>query len=561
MLGLLRTRGGAGRATALAAAVAAAAIAGCGGGGESGGGATAATTAGNGAAGSAQAAATPRGTRPLDSATWWVYYRAPYTLDPIKLDDYPEDQIIGNMCESLLRTTADYRLEPGLAASWSNPDPRTWVYELREEARFWNGRPVTAEDVVFSLERNLDPALASFYRTPYLNVASIRATGPREVTIRLKRPDYTFHARLGSLGAAVIEKAFTERAGDRFGTPDVGVMCSGPFQLDSWNGSTDLTLRADPGYWDPELRPRLKRLRFVWPQDATTVSQGFAAGSFDGGFGITPSLIPSLRAATNGTLSIGDDTQTLRTANIAVLNMTDGPLASRERRQALSKAIDRDGLVSAIWQGAATPLYATATPGFWGYARDIWADAYEQLATGRDVEGARRLAEQAGRQERPIVLATSTVPAAIEEASVIAESAKEAGLDVEVRQLPADQYGELFGNRDARRGIDMLITNSFDHAAEPLLIYTAMATPGGVTNYGGYDNPQVTRLLARARATADEEERARIGVEAQRLIAEDLPWIPLVTPSPTLFQSDRITGAPRTLAYLNSPWAAHLGAP
>src|SRR4051794_2136971 len=93
----------------------------------------------------------------------WATYREVGTLDPIQAFDYPENTVITSMCDSLLQQQADGTSKPGLATKVDRPDPRTIVLTINTAAKFWNGKSVTPQDVVYSLERNTNKKLASFY--------------------------------------------------------------------------------------------------------------------------------------------------------------------------------------------------------------------------------------------------------------------------------------------------------------------------------------------------------------------------------------------------------------
>ncbi|HEU4756083.1 MAG TPA: ABC transporter substrate-binding protein, partial [Agromyces sp.] len=118
----------------------------------------------------------------IDSYTW-VSYAEPFSLDYAYAFDYSDNQVLANVCESLLRLNPDYTLSPGLAESYEHPTPTTWVYTIRDGVTFHDGTPLTAADVVASMSRHLDPAVGSSWYSVYQNVVSIEQTGDREVTV------------------------------------------------------------------------------------------------------------------------------------------------------------------------------------------------------------------------------------------------------------------------------------------------------------------------------------------------------------------------------------------
>jgi peptide/nickel transport system substrate-binding protein len=106
------------------------------------------------------ATTTPAGTEPVDSIVWSVY-RETNSLDPIYAFDYPENTVLSTLCETLLHQNPDGSITSGLA-DLSYPDDTTMVFTLKPGITFWDGKPLTPEDVVFSLERNTDPKLGGF---------------------------------------------------------------------------------------------------------------------------------------------------------------------------------------------------------------------------------------------------------------------------------------------------------------------------------------------------------------------------------------------------------------
>src|SRR5215813_8625417 len=154
---------------------------------------------------------TPAGAKPVPSVVW-ATNRDVISLDPVYDAGYPEYTADSLMCESLLRQAPDGSMEPGLATV-ANPSPTTMVFTLRPGVRFWDGHPVTPADVVYSLDRNIDPKLGGFYGLVFNRVKSIAATGSNQVTITLKQPDYWLQGELASIPGIVIEKAFAQKQG------------------------------------------------------------------------------------------------------------------------------------------------------------------------------------------------------------------------------------------------------------------------------------------------------------------------------------------------------------
>ncbi|MDH6115211.1 peptide/nickel transport system substrate-binding protein [Kitasatospora sp. MAP12-15] len=506
---------------------------------------------------------TAPGTGKLADLAWSGDYRAPYSEDPVKTADYPEETILGNVCEPLIRVAADYSMHPGVAASWSQPDPKHVVVQIDPRATFSDGKPVTADDVVYSLARNLDPAVASNYADSYNDVDTITATGPAQVTIALTKPDYIFVRNLGILGAAVVEKAFAVKAGANFGNADTGVVCSGPYAVQSFDGTNQLVLKKNPAYWDPSHAGKADTVTFKFLSDPSALANALSSGSLQGAFDLQSSTIAQLSKAAAGKLYIGGAGSTTQNVDLAVSSLTGG-LADARTRQALSMAIDRAGIAKAIYAGAADPLYAVAGPGFWlnGPATSSYQAAYDQLAKAPDLAGATKLVQQAGATGKPVTLAYAAgTPSQAQLAQVLQQTGQSIGLNIKIVGLPDQQYGSLFTDPKARAAYDGFLTINYLEFPEAASMYASYATATGVQNFNGYANPAVQAALDAAQATADPVARATQVLKAQAILGQDLPWIPIVQPRALLFQNKAVTGAPLTFSYMDNAWATAVGAP
>lgn len=507
---------------------------------------------------------TPAASGPVDSFTWYGDYRSPATLDPIKVADYPELTVIPNLCESLLDTGPGYEPKPGLASAWEQVDPRTVRFTLRDDVTFSDGTPMTREDVLFSLRRNLDPALASSYSILYQGVAAIEPHGTDQVEVTFDEPNAVFLKGMNTLGGAVISKKFAEAHPDDLGTPGTGVLCTGPYVLDSWDGVGPLTLKRSPEYWNDEREPLAKQVRFEFPAEAKALANAIRTGAVDGGFNVPAEVIPSLRQTGTGELWLGAEGSTPQNLDIIVSDLQKGPLADPAVRRALSGAVDRDALVRTAFAGAADPLYTVAGPGLWGYAKDRYRAAYDEIErASKDASGGGREAVDEARLSGEHL--TLAYPGGIEmyrtTATVVQQAAKDLGLDMKIVALPLAQYYSLFSDASVRADYDAFLTMNYTQVQEPAFMYGFIGNKDGSQNYGGYDNPEVDRLLRAAFGEPDDDKRADLVIEAQAILAEELPWIPLVAPRAAVYLDEAITGVPLTFAYMGTAWAASVGAP
>lgn len=496
---------------------------------------------------------TPPAKGPVDTVTWSLYAE-PQSLDYAYAFDYPPNTVLANVCEQLMRITPDLKVEPGLATAAEAPDPKRWVYTIRPGVRFHHGSTLTADDVVASMRRHMDPKVGSYWVSVYRNVERIDKTGPMEVTVHLKKPDQLFNEEMGTSAGTIASAASLAKEG--YGTPDVGVDCTGPFSLDSWQKGQSITLKKFGGYWDPSLAPKANTIRNVFIPDPAARVNALLAGEVDGGYLLPSSGFPKLRTATSGTLYFGPNT----TAVNLIPTDLKGTLGDVKVRKALSMALDRDGIIRAAAGGVATPAKAPGATGAWGIAPEAAKEYYAKLpALTRDVAGAKKLIEEAGATGKKIVMATSTLSPEIGVIANAVQSAGQAiGLQVELKAVAPEAYTALFSDPKAREGIDLVMTIWYDSTPDPLEFYGILTT-GDFANYGGYSNPEYDALVDEANAQADPAARAATVARLQEIAVRDVVWIPLYEVPHSMFLNKRLTGAPTGIAQLVFPWGAPLG--
>ncbi|MEV5975005.1 ABC transporter substrate-binding protein [Streptomyces sp. NPDC051921] len=497
---------------------------------------------------------TPAAKGEIDSFSWAVYAEPP-TLDYTVAFDYPQNTILSNVCESLMRWTPGLTVEPGLAREASNPDPTTWVYDLRPGVRFHDGKVMTADDVVYSLGRQTDPNNAAAWAQVFQNVATVSKTGPLQVTVRLKKPDSQFPQYMATAAGVVASKAGVEAAGKDYGTSG-GLACTGPFELGTWNKGQSVELGRFDGYWGTKAKSGKVVFRFMTDPSART--NALLSGEADGGYLIPTESYGRLRSSGVGTLYFGEG---LSTVNVNITNMK-GPLGDVRVRRALSLALDRGGFVKAGLGGAGTVTPSLTT-------RAAWAAGSEQTRkaaldalppTAPDLAKAKALVKEAGATGKTLTVATSSIGQDVSLLATAVQSAgAQIGLDVRLKTIAPNAFTALFTDPEAREGIDMFPLTYYDSITDPLDLLTSFKT-GAYLNFAGYSDKTYDAGVERATAEYDPDKRLVIETELQKHAAEQLLWIPVAEWPTAVFLNKRITGAPTTIAYMYYPWAADVGA-
>jgi peptide/nickel transport system substrate-binding protein len=493
----------------------------------------------------------------VDSITWAVY-REPNTVDPIFAFDYPENATVTTMCESLLRQKPDGTIAPGLAASVTNPNPLTYRIALRRGVTFWDGFPLTSADVVFSLQRARDPKLGGFYSAVFDRVKSMAATSPTTVTIKLTRPDYWLRGELSSNPGMIVEKKFAQAKGKDFGTVKAGTMCTGAFKFSSWKTGQGVTVVRNDSYWDKSVKPKVRQLTIIGSTDDATTTSGLETGAIDGIYPQALSTLDQLRKSPDVHVYQGPS----YASDAFIVSNLKGPLGDVRVRKALSLALDRQGVNKVVYHGTAELPRTLANRGTWGFGRSVFQKAWNQLPEPTlDLAAAKKLVKAAGATGKAITIGTSAeVSGLITEASALKSAAESIGLKATLRSVSAANYINFFIDPKFRAGVDGWFTINYGDYADPAAFYKTLALPSGSQDYSGYSNPKVTKYLDAARGEADPAKRAADVVAAQKIIDDELPWIPVVNPYQLLIVNKRITGAPVSFTYMFSQWAASIGA-
>ena len=504
----------------------------------------------------------PAGTQSVDEVTWAIVEGEPATLNPAS----SANLIIPNLCDNLLSLQPDFSIEPGIATSAEFVDPVTFVIELRDDVRFWDGTPVTADDVVYSLQQSTNPA-SQWYGAFALVVpdpnAGIVATGPHEVTVHFVAPDSTFRDALAGQGSAVMKKAFGEAAGQALGTPDGGLMCTGPYKLDAggWKPGSEITTTANADYWGGA--PLVKTLTYTFVSDGSTLATALTQGEIDGAINVPPSSRAAFQGDGAGTLTIGHSTASYSFGPASATSAAANP----DIRRALSLAIDRDQYLESIVNGLGSTQKTFVPPFSFQSMKEaaIYQAGYDALAAPKvDIAAAEKLVDDSGEDlSKPLVIA---VPAGAKEfqqtATIVQSAGKQIGLDIEINEMQASDFGALFYDPAKREGIDFVATQGYLEVPGVLGYPSLFLLPpemGGIFNWSGYDNPEVTQHLMAARNTTDPETAAKEFVAAQKIFAPDMLQVTLAGTYQLTYLTKDLTGVTTSVAAYSSPWALHLG--
>ena len=459
--------------------------------------------------------AAPRPARPLRIA----YPAGPFSLDPHRHNEAISATILHHLYESLTTFDARLNLVPQLAESWDNPNDLTWRFHLRPDVHWHDGRPFTAADVVFSLDRIRRAGTGQEFQAFLVAVDQVRAIAPLLVEITTRRP---YPILLNKLAFVSIVPA---------GSPDeiTSPVGTGPYRFVRRTLGDGIEVEAFPGYWGP--RPAETRVELLGMPDPETRRTGLARGDID--IGIDPAGGESA-ANGHGYRVLAQDSLV-----VAYLAFSAGtpPFDDRRVRQAVSLALDRELLVRRALRGRGTPLGQMVGRNVFGYVPGL-------APPERDVAAARRLLAEAGHPEGIDVTLEARFGRGANE---VAQELAEAGIRAQVIERP---WKEMYPRVEAGK-VPFYLGAFFYPSADASDFFDVIAhTLDRSTGYGsnntiGFSDPALDRLIETSGMSLDMLSR-RVELErCMRRVMEDLPYVPLYAPHSLFGVRDGIRWRPR----------------
>ncbi len=463
---------------------------------------------------------------------------SPNSLDPRIGTDAMAERIGGLLFDALVKKDEHFEMQPWLATSWSQPDPLTWVFHLRDGVRFADGRPLTGEDVAWTIDSLIDGSLLTSKSGNFSHVARAEATDPLTVTIHMKSPDASLLFNLSDGLFGVVPKG----SGKDFGFAPLG---SGPFRFVSAEQDKDVIVERNPNYWGPA--PHIERVRFAVVPDAVTVALELEKGSVDiASNELTLDLVHALEARAGLKAESGEGSPVL----YLNFNVTHGPLADERVRQAIACAMDRQAIVDAVWRGKARLADTLLPPGHWAAAPSA-----ELARWPYDVDRAKALLDAAGYKPDAhgvrvhLEMKTSTDETTRLLAEILQSQLADAGIALTLR---SSEFGTFYSDVTAGR-FEMYALRWIGSNEDPDIF----RPQGG--NRGHYSNPEVDALLAAAASTTDEPARRADYLQVERILSRQLPSIPLWYPNNEIVHTTRMVHVvPRldgSFGFLRDAWA------
>jgi len=426
------------------------------------------------------------------------------SLDPHATNDQPSSRVSKQIYNTLVESTVDMELVPGLASDWKQVDDTTWEFDIRKGVKFHNGEELKASDVKFSLERMLvSKKVAHIVEA----IESVEVVDDYKVVIKTKEPFGPLLAHLSHTAASIVnEKAVTE-AGENYGQNPVG---TGPFKFVSWEAGDKITLERFDDYYKGAAKVKTVVFRNI--TEGTNRTIGLETGELDIAYEIEP--IDKDRVANHEKLQLIEGPSL--SMNYIGFNNQKEPFNNEKVRKAINYAIDADEIITAVENGAAQKANSPIGPRVFAHNDSI--EPY-----GYDPEKAKELLKEAGYENGfKTTIWTNDNPVRMQIAQIVQSKLKDIGIEVTIEPLEWGSYLERTANGEH----DMYILGWVTVTADPdygLYALYHSSQHGGAGNRTFYTNEEVNKLLEEGRTAIDAEKRAEAYKKAQEIIVNDAP--------------------------------------
>jgi oligopeptide transport system substrate-binding protein len=457
------------------------------------------------------------------------------SLDPHRSEDTASASVHRDIYEGLISESPKGELIPGVASAWTiSEDGKTYVFNLRPEARWSNGDPVTAHDFVFSLRRGVDPKTVSVYSyilTPILHADEITAgqRPPEELGVRaiddytleitLANPTPYFLGLLAHSMAYPVHRAALEQHGEQFTRPG-NLVGNGAYKLDEWVVQSHLKVVRNPYYWD-NAKTEIEEVWFHATEDQTAEMQRFRALELDMTEIIPAAQIGFIRENLADELVIAPYLGSYYYG----FNVTRAPFKDNPKlRRALSLAVNRDIITQQILNLGQISSYGFVPP-ITGYTQQQMPEA-SWTQVEREAEAKRLYAEAGYGPDNP--LRTQIMYNTQEDHRRIAVAIQQMwkqvlGVEAEILN---QEWKVFIDTRNRKVDTQVYRQGWIGDYDDPFTYLELMRSTAG-QNDTGYNNAEYDRLVAASQSAADPRARMELLQQAEGVLLADMPLMPL----------------------------------
>ncbi|QTN00846.1 peptide ABC transporter substrate-binding protein [Sediminibacillus dalangtanensis] len=487
----------------------------------------------------------------------------PTSFDPPEGFDAASWQSLNNLMEGLTRLGQDHQPEAATAESWDiSDDGLEYTFHIREDAKWSNGDDVTAEDFVFAWTRLLDPeeGFSSAFLGYFIKGGEafnsgegsaddlgLEAMDEKTFKVTLEAPTGFFLNVISNPAFFPVNKAVAEENPEWYAEADTFV-ANGPFKLSEWNHDSDFTMVKNDQYWDKDT-VKLDEVHWAMVNETNTEYQMFESGDLDTSE-IPADLAEDLLDSDQVVIDPQAGTQFYR------FNVNEEPFQNVKIRKALAMAVNQDEIVDYVTKKGEKPARGFVSYGFEDPSGNDFRETNGDLVE-YDPEQAKKLLEKGMEEEGydelpPITLTYNTS----DDNKKIAETVQQRfqqDLGIEITLENAEWNVFLQDQKDLKH---QLSRSSFlaDYG-DPINFLESFVTDSSM-NRTGWSNEEYDDLIAQAKQEADEEKRWNLMYEAEKVLFEEMPIVPVNFYNQVFLHKDNVSGIVRhPVGYMELKWA------
>ena len=470
-------------------------------------------------------------TEPLPTGTFRRLWSDPPTLDPHLTGDTTSAGVVAEVFSGLVTLDTDLKLVPDIAESWTIEDGTVYTFKLRANAKFHNGKPVTAQDFKWSLERAAAPDTASPVADTYLNdilgaekyfdgeadeIVGLKVIDDHTLEITTDAPKAYFLAKLTYPTANVLDREVVEAGGRSWWIDNpVG---TGPFKLSEYRIGERIVLERNEDYYRDLAGVETIVMNLAGGQAMAMYENDEIEITGVGLYDLERVLDPN--EPLNKELVVAPPGFSV---SYIGFNASMAPFDDVKFRQALNHAVDKQLIATGVLSELVEPAYSILPPGFPGYTENI-------VGLQFDPDLARKLLSESkypDAESRPRIVVTvpgtgGTIGLDLE---VVLEMWKqELGVEVEIQQVEWATYLE---DLDAKKFQAYAGLGWEADYPDPQDFLDILFHSESSINHGDFKNAEIDAILEEARVESDINKRIALYHQAEQMIVDQAPWVPM----------------------------------
>ncbi|EPK7575432.1 ABC transporter substrate-binding protein [Klebsiella michiganensis] len=459
----------------------------------------------------------------------------PSSLDPHKVESDVENNIISDLFEGLVSVSPTGEIEPRLAEKWENKDNTVWTFHLRPGVTWSDGTAITAQDIVWSWQRLVSPLTASPYASYPGNMhivngaeiaqgqkapetLGVKAIDDATLEVTLTQPNAAFLAMLAHPSLVPLDKVLISRYGDKWTKPE-HIVTSGPYKLSQWVVNERIVAERNPRYWD-NAHTVINKVTYLPISSETADVNRYKAGEIDIVYTVPINQFAQLKKNMGDQLDVSPQLATY----YYEFNTTRPPFNDPRVRRALNMALDKDIIAEKVLGQGQRPAWLISQPDIGGVK--LHNPEYASWPREKRIAEAKKLLSEAGYNEtHPLVFnLLYNTSESHQRIAIAASSMWKKNLGVEAK----------LQNQEWKTMLDAMHTHNFDAVRYAWIAdYDDAATflnnfrTGDSENTSQYSNPAYDEALRNAAKASDTTARGKFYQQAEDLLGQDVPAIPV----------------------------------